>query len=309
MWLHTFTSYILRHRWQTLALTFAITFIPIFGIIGILIATLMTLVKGVVEGALFTLAATLPYVISFLITGDKGSVSLVLWAAMGVAVLSNVLTWVFAVMLKRQATWSVILQTAALLGVLIISVIHLAYPEIADWWGEQLHAYYNQASKITNAIKGSATSGNDQTEAINITKQYATGLMVAAVLFNAIIQLIFARFWQSLIFMPGMLRKELHHIRLSQLAGVLFMASLVLSYLGNNVVLDIMPVIYLLFMAAGLSVLHYLFSLMDNPKSAWVWLSIAYVALVISLPIGAMIVAMLALFDIWVDTRKRFKKA
>jgi hypothetical protein len=306
MWLHTFSNYILRHRWQAFVLTFIVTFIPILGIIGIVIAAFITLVKDVREGAILTVAATLPYVISFLITGGKGTtVPLVLWAAIGVAISSNILTWVFAVMLKRQASFSVIFQTAALLGVLVISVIHLAYPDIANWWGKQLRAYYNQATTITSIIKGTST---EQTDAINITKQYATGLMVAAVLFNAALQLIFARWWQALIFMPKMLRSELHTIRLSQLAGVLFIASLVLSYLGNAVVLDIMPVMYLLFMAAGLSLTHNLFGLMENPKSAWIWLTIVYIALIISLPIGVMAIATLALFDIWLDIRKRFKR-
>ena len=55
------------------------------------------------------------------------------------------------------------------------------------------------------------------------------------------------------IYNPGSLRKELHRIRLSQLAGLLFLISMVFSYLGNSVVLDIMPVLYMLFCAAGLS--------------------------------------------------------
>lgn len=309
MWLQRFTNYILRHRWQALAFTFASTFIPIIGIIGILMATLVTLVKGVLEGALFTIAATLPYVISFFITGGReNAIPLVLWAAVGVAVASNVLTWIFAVMLRRQANWSVILQTAALLGVLLISVVHLAFPDIADWWAGQLQSYYKQSSAMTSVIKTAANLSEKQIEAINATKQYATGLMIGAILFNAVLQLIFARWWQTLVFMRGRLRRELHSIRLSQLAGVLFVASLVLSYLGNSVVLDIMPVLYLLFGAAGLSVMHYMFGLMENQSSAWIWLSVVYVSLVIALPVSAMVIAMLALFDIWLDIRKRIKK-
>jgi hypothetical protein len=45
---------------------------------------------------------------------------------------------------------------------------------------------------------------------------------------------------------------------LSTLAGILFLASLVLAYLGNKVVLDVMPIVYGLFAAAGLSLIHYL---------------------------------------------------
>lgn len=309
MWLQRTTNYLLWHRWQTAALVFVSTFIPVVGIVGIIIAALITLRKGIVEGGLLTIAATLPYIISSLMTGtSESTLPIVLWAVVGVAVLSNALTWVFAVMLRRQASWSLILQIAALLGVLVVSIIHLAYPEIADWWGGQLQAYYSQAKTMTAMLKSTATSGGDvQLEAINATKQYATGLMVVGVLFNAVLQLIAARWWQSLVFSPGSLRKELHAIRLSQLAGVLFAVSLVLWYLGNSVVLDIMPILFVLFGAAGLSLVHYLFGLL-NTNTRWFWLAVFYIALLISMPTSLVLVSLIALLDIWFDVRKRFKK-
>lgn len=307
MWLQRYTNYLLQHRWQTIALAFAITFVPIVGIIGILIAALFTLCRGIVEGAILTIAATLPYVISFFLTGKQDATfPLVVWAAVGVAVLSNVLTWVFAVMLRRQASWSLILQISALLGVLVVSVIHLAYPQVTDWWGKELQSYYTQAQAMAGMVKSQAAN-DSQLEAINFTKQFATGLMAAAIIFNALLQLIVARWWQAALYKPGILRKELHNIRLSQLAGVLFAVSIVLSYLGNTVVLDIMPILYMLFGAAGLSLIHYLFGLLHSP-SAWLWLSVVYIAIILSLPSSLMVISLLALLDIWFDLRKRFKK-
>lgn len=308
MWLQRFTNYILNHRWQTIVLVFACTFVPVLGIVGILIATLVTLRKGVLDGAMTTIAATVPYLISFGLTGNQeGAIPLVVWAAVGVAVLSNVLTWVFAVMLRRHTSWSLILQIAALAGVLVISIVHLAYPSVADWWGVQLQAYYNQAQGVTGLLKTSSPTSDLQLEAINATKQYATGLMVAAVLFNALLQLVAARWWQAIVFSPGGLRRELHGIRLSHLAGALFVVSLVLSYLGNSVVLDIMPVLYMLFGAAGLSLVHYFFGMMRSP-TVWFWLTLFYVALIISLPTSVVLIAVLALVDVWFDLRKRFRK-
>lgn len=308
--LQRFTNYLLRHRWQALALTFVSTFIPIVGILGILIAALMTLVRGIAEGALFTLAATLPYFFSFLLNGGDAPVPLVAWAAVGVAVLSNMLTWVFGSMLYKRATWGLIFQVAALMGVLVISVIHLIYPQVADWWGQQLQSYYEQAATVTNMLKKTATApqpSESQLEAINITKQYATGLMTAAILFNAILQLIAARWWQAVVFRPGSLRMELHNIRLSQLAGFLFVTSLAVSFFGNSVISDMMPVLYLLFAAAGLSIIHYYFGLMRSP-TVWFWLSFMYLVLIYSLPVSVWILAMLGLLDIWLDIRKRYKK-
>jgi hypothetical protein len=275
-----------------------------------LIAALVTIVKGIAEGALFLLAATIPYVFSFAFNGQESTIPLVAWAAVGVAVLSNVLTWVFACMLHRKASWSMILQVAALLGVLVISVTHLIYPDVADWWGSQLQSYYDQAQAMTAGVLSkatAATSNESQADAINLTKQYATGLMVSAVLFNALLQLIVVRWWQSVVFLPGTLRRELHNIRLSRLAGILFAASLVASYIGNSVISDMMPVLYMLFAAAGLSLIHYLFGLMRSP-TVWFWLSFMYLVLIYTLPVSIWIVAMLGLIDIWADVRKRFKK-
>src|SRR3990167_7784927 len=142
MWLQRFTNYILYNRWQTIALVFFGTFIPIFGMIGILIATLVTLRKNIIEGAILVVAATVPYAISFYFSDHYHKAApIAMWAAISVAILSNVLTWIFAVMLRQRSSWSQILQITALLGVLVISVIHLVYPNIPVGGGTQLQFY------------------------------------------------------------------------------------------------------------------------------------------------------------------------
>jgi hypothetical protein len=312
MWLQRFTNYLLEHRYIAIVLAFCISFVPIIGILGILLAALVTLRKGIVEGAILTVAATLPYLITFLLSGsNETAVPLVIWAVLGVAALSNGLTWAFAVLLRRQMSWSFIIQIAALIGVLVVSVVHLAYPGVAGWWGSQLQAYYAHAQSVTTSALGNegavVASNEAQLEAISITKEYATGLMAAGVLFNALLQLAVARWWLAIVFLPGSLRRELRGIRLSQLAGILFILSLVFSYLGNSVVLDIMPILYLLFGAAGLSLLHYLFGLMRSP-TAWFWLLLMYITLMLSLPTSLVLVSILAVADIWLDLRKRFRK-
>src|SRR5438094_249074 len=101
MRLQRFTNYILIHRWRALAFTFFTalisTVVPVVGIISIAIAALITLLRNAAEGALFTAAATLPYLLAFLV-GDKVSIHLAIWVGVGVAVISNILTYLFAVM-------------------------------------------------------------------------------------------------------------------------------------------------------------------------------------------------------------------
>jgi len=310
MKLKRFTNYLLEHRLQAVLLTFGFTFIPVVGVLGILFAALVTLRKGVMEGAILTAAATLPYVFSFMLAShDPDALPLVLWTAVGVAVTSNILTWLFAVLLYRQMTWSGILQVVALVGVLIISVVHLVYPNVADWWSTQLTSYYTQAaSMMSGVLKSSSGVPSDaQLESIKVTKNYASGMIVAAVLLNAVLQLVVARWWQAVLFAPGMLRRELHNIRLSPLAGALFGLSLVFAYLGNSVVLDVMPILYLLFASAGLSVFHYFLGLMVSP-TRWFWIAVLYVTLLFAMPTSMVFVAMVALLDIWLDLRRKLRK-
>lgn len=304
------TNYLLEHRLLSIIGVIAITFIPMVGVIGILFAGLVTLRKGILEGALFTTAATLPYLINFYFSNyPVAELSFLIWAAVGIAILSNTLTWIFASMLYKHVHWSQLLQIAALLGVLLVSIIHLANPSVTNWWGNQLSNYYEKAIIITKNIQNESdkTPTESQLETINLTKQYATGLMTMAILFNAILQLIASRWWQTTLFYPGLLRKELHHIRLSRLASILFVLSMILAYLDNKVAVDIMPILYMLFGTAGLSLIHCLLHTMTS-TTKWFWLWLIYIILVIALPTSLMLLSIVALFDSEWNIRFKLKK-
>lgn len=333
MWFQRLTDYLLHHRWQAMVLTFLITYIPVLGMTSIIIAGLMTLCVGAFEGALFTIAASLPYAFVFAAKMPE-SPSIVIWATVILSVLGNVLTWVFAVMLRKHCNWSVILQVAALIGVLVISLLHLGYPNIADWWVDQLTAFYNQSAQLAGLAKAGQVEplGEAQLETINTIKNYATGLMVGFVLLTSILQVMVARWWQLAMAKRSQIGKELQRIHLSHLAGGLFILSIIFYYLENSVVLDILPVLCLLFGAAGLSLVHYLCGLMGPVKGRF-WLSVLYVAMMYSLimmamlplfsalsmtfpvVLGVLVLAVcvfmfvtMGLLDVWLDVRKRIQR-
>jgi len=316
MKLQRFTEYLLANRLRAVLLLAVFSLIPVVGMLGVLFAGFVTLRKGAVEGAMMTVAATLPIVIKFLLmtAGHDSPLSpMVLWTAISFLVICNTLTWLLAVLLYRQMTWSAILQLAALVGVLVISVVHLAYPDVADWWGTQLtqltaSASESAASALSGVMQDSAKLPSEaQIEAINEAKNYASGMIVMFLLLNAVMQLIVARWWQAVLYAPGMLRRELHHIRLSNLAGVLFLLSQVLAWQSNSVVLDILPILYLLFVCAGLSVIHYFLGLMVSP-TRWFWVVLLYVMIYYTMPASMMLISLVALMDIWFDLRKRLRK-
>jgi len=306
MLLRRFTDFVLRGRLQAMASAFLIAFIPVLGMVSILIAGLVTLRKGAYEGALVLLAATLPYLLGFLVSGTAISeqeplTQIIIW----VFVVSNVLTWFFAIVLRKFNNWSFTLELAALLGVLIIGIVHIIYPDIQQWWAVQLNAYFAKTAEVVGKIKGeAAVAGLErQAQAVAAAKYFATGLIAVSILFNVLLQLLIARWWQAAMFNPGGLRKELLQIRLGHVTALVFAVEIILSYTGNDFALDTLPVLYGAFFAAGLSLIHYLAQL---AKNALLWLVLFYGVVVWLFPLSIILVGILGLIDTGFDFRKRF---
>ncbi len=308
--LQRFTQYILEHPYRLLMLTTFGTFIPVLGSMSIIIAAFITLVKSEVEGLVLTLACTLALAVSLYLPIAGTAPSLAFWLTLGIAVGSNLVTYVLAVMLARNTSFNTLLQITALGGVLIVSVVHLAYPDVVIWWGQHLQAYYDKQLQSLQNVAAAIQPGVDAAtidavqEFISMLKHYLTGVAIAAALFSAFLQLIAARWWQMTVLKSSKLRHELCNIRLSPLAGILFIISMGLAIVENSVILDATPIIYMLFTAAGLSLVHFFLGLIKTSMS-WFWLIFVYVMLILFWQITPFLLAMAGLFDIWIDLRKR----
>jgi hypothetical protein len=297
--LRRFTDFILQSRFQAMGVAFVCSYIPLLGSVGILIAGLVTLRKGALEGLWIVLAATLPYLFKYysadLTQGDMVFLGLLLNIA------SNVLVWAFAVLLRRYNNWSIILEYSVLLGIVVIGLVHLFYPDILNWWGIQLTKFIKSALMM-NAPQSATSATEQQVAVINIIKFYATGLFVVSVLFNVMLQLILSRWWQAAMFNPGGLRLELRQIRLSHVSSILLMIGFGLTSFGSEMITDMMPVLCAVFAAAGLSFMHcYLATI----KNTLVWLIILYLLVIWLFPLSVVFLAFVALFDVWMDLRKR----
>ncbi|HVY52892.1 MAG TPA: hypothetical protein VHA13_00040, partial [Gammaproteobacteria bacterium] len=247
---------------------------------------------------------------------------------------SNIFTWLLAALFKRTNSWSIILEAAALIGIIIVTAAHIAKPDLENWWAKQLHEYVTQITthskalanddeevskaKIAKAAKASSKQkvSEESTEPdvinfVNAAKPYATGIFSASLLFTALLQLFIARWWQMAAALKEQLRPELYKIRLSSIAGITFLAAIILSYFKIALAQDMLPVLYLAFCVAGLSLVH---CIMAKIKAfGWLWLTVFYIVLISSwmvyhLPLGFQLVAMAALLDVWLDWRQRINK-
>jgi MFS family permease len=308
MLLRRFTDFILQSRLQAMLVAFLAAFIPVFGsIISIVIAAFVTLRKGIKEGALIAVAATLPYILSYVAYSVSTHTSFAV-VAIVVLIVSNILTWFFAAFLRRYNHWGSLLEIAALIGVIAIVVLHLIFPDIQDWWQAQLNAYFSYAAKtaaLVNDVTPDAEVTAAQMHLVDGMKQYATGFAFAFILLHVFVQLYLARWWQAALFNRGGLRPELYQIRLSYVAGVVFAICLVLAYLGSGVARDTVLILNLIFFIAGLSLLHYLVA---QPRDSWVLIALVYVVIIGLFPISIIIVALIGLLDTAVKVRQRIKR-
>src|SRR6185312_14018774 len=155
MLLRRFTDFVLRGRYHAMGTAFALSLIPLGASISILIAALVTLRKGAFEGT-WVLAATLaPYLLGYALSSEQSQIVLI--ATVSVVVI-NILTWLLAVILRHYPHWGFVIEAAVFVGIVLICIIHLVFPEVQDWWMTQLTAYLNK----TTAMLGSL--GTDDTD-------------------------------------------------------------------------------------------------------------------------------------------------
>jgi hypothetical protein len=305
MLLRRFTDFVLQSRLRMMGIAFAVSFLPLVGTIGILMAAFVTLCRGMKEGFLILVAATLPLIIEAISTpASQASISSIDLTLM--MVVCNIVTWLFAGVLRKYANWSLILQLAAFLSIGFVLTIHLVYPDVRSWWQTNLTEYMlttmQAVSELTPAeLIGQKASINRLVETLS---PFATGLLAISVVFYALLQTLLARWWQAYMYNPSGLRKELYAIRLSYIAGIVFLVSVGLSITGNEAVVDMMSIVYLTFALAGLSIVH---TLIARSKSSWFWIGLIYVAAVL-MPLTLALVALMAVLDTFFNIRNQLKK-
>ena len=189
----------MRGRWQALAVAVLGAGSLLFGWISAAAVALVTLRQGVASGGWLVFWALLPAVAASWLSGDPGSVLLLL----GVFVLAVVLRATVSLALAVAASALVGLISGG--GLLLIGADFLA--QLAEVFAallEQLQS--NVATEESMDLVLSAPS----------TVQIA-GILAAGNAVTAVFSLLLARYWQALLYNPGGFREEFHALRLPPL--------------------------------------------------------------------------------------------
>lgn len=297
-----FGNFVLSGRWQAVFAALILTLLPLVGWIGTMILGLVTLRKGPREGAVILFAVMLPDLI---------------WAFMGYpqvlvsnVIYGSVLVYLAALVLRVWASWALVLEISAVLGLLGVLLAHLVSKDINAWW---MHFYQQLLVQITELLK--LVSAGEWKQVLTFYKEaleqpgvlpflakLSTGLSIAFNILGSLVNLVLARLWQASLFNPGGLRKELYQIRLHPVCVVVLFVCVFGLALGLNLAWDLLPVVLLVFFSAAISLVH---SAAATRIRVWLWLTIFYFSLIMLWPYSAMFLVLLVAFDSLFDMRTR----
>ena len=283
-------EYIMRGRKQAILVALLFSILPMFGWVAVVIMGLVTLRKGAKEGAIILAWIILPSLVIAL----KGFPQLLIYDVIG----GSIATYGMAVMLRQTADWGKVLSMAAFVGLGVIIMLHLIFPDINLLWNKELAVYFEY---LRQHFKLDLTSQQAQLWAAKMS-YIATGVQLSLLLLGDTFNLILARWCQAKLYNPHGLQSELLNIRLGTPAVVVLLLTLLGCLFGNLISIDAICLILAPFFIAGLSLFH---SAVAIKKLSKVWIIIFYILLILFFPYLAVITSAFALADSWLNFRQR----
>ncbi len=284
---HNCARYVMRSRKHAVLLALLFTVLPLFTWLSTVIMLLVTLRQGAREGAIIVLWIVLPHVVQAVLQQH------LVWIY---AILAgSLLPYTFALLLRQTGSWAILLQSAVLLALGVITLIHLFNPDIQTFWAHYLTQSMTLAKQYIHTLPIL-----DKQNLLWVAK-LATGLQASIFLIATLSNLIIARGIQASLYNPGQLRPELLGIRLHKSMTLVFLLFLLARFLNFTLAYDGLPVLLLLFSLVGWSAVHSASVLLKLSKLQWFAL---YICLFIFLPYSACLLIVLACIDSCFDTRR-----
>lgn len=280
-------QYVMKGRAEAVLTAVLTTGTVLFAWVGAAVVALVTLRKGVSQGAYILFWAMLPAMV-LAAMGDTGPITTLLGL------------FLVAALLRVSESWSWALVAAVVSGLctgLMLMTLGQAYlQQILQLLGDALAQLASQSA---------GTEQSAQILAMKPTVQQIAGLLGLSNAFTVVMCLMLARWWQALLYNPGGFQAEFHRLRLSPaLSVVLLVAGLTLSSLGNEYRLWAL-IFAVPFMFAGFGLVH---GVAAQRQLSANWIGLFYFLWLLLDPVKALVL-ILAVVDSWLDIRGRLVKS
>ena len=226
-------GYIMRGPVQAMLVTAALalfSLVPVLGMISVLsgaAVALVTLRHGCQQGLTVVLGASV----------IAGVFMYFIFGSMAASLVFVLLLWLpllgLSLVLRSTSSWSMLLDAAAGLGILVIAAFYIAVNDPVQFWQDVL----GQVISVMNAQSGMAEMELFQ-EQIPALAKWMTGMLAGGVVIGLIASMMVARWWQATLYNPGGFKQEFQALRQSKIAASTALFVLALSMVGMGTLSD-----------------------------------------------------------------------
>jgi len=292
-------SFIMRGRMQATVFTvfcagLSLILSPLNILTGAAIA-LVTLRKGIQEGAVVTVAAAVVSGGLALIATQNATLSLIFLASLSISVLPvMLLAWVLRSTLSLGYTLSV----AAVMGTVGVLAVYAIVGDPVAWWQETMAVAFEPALAQAQLSLGRA----EIDQMIASIANWMTGIVAAALITGFLTSLFVGRVWQAMLYNPDGFKQEYHSLSIGNRLGIFALLVALIAMITTGTLAkisgDILWVLWVVYLFVGIAIFHKVVTVKGWSKAILVAL---YVGMII--PQIAMLVSLLG----WADTRFDFR--
>jgi len=293
-------AFIMQGRMQAIAVAatslMLALLLPPLSLLSAAVVALVSLRMGWREGLNTLLAAALASgLLGAIVLGNftfPAIYGLILWLPM----------WGMALVLRqsRNIGWTVELTTCV--GLVIVLLAYMIHPDPAEFWYQRLQMLFGEI------WSQAGLDPVDLQPQIKTVARYMTGIMAAGMVSSLVLSLLWARWWQAVLYNPGGFRAEFLAMRLhpplAWLTLGLAVAAMAIGGRWHEGVVNGLLVLFVLYVVVGTAILHAIFS----ARGMRLWLYAMY-GLMLFIPHVFLPVAVVGFSDAWLDWRGRFLPA
>lgn len=223
--------------------TVVLVILPFTGWLASSLIALVTLRKGVKAGAMLVIPAMIA---QFIVLNTTLSAE---GAFMGSA-LSFIPCYLAAGVLAYTTRWRYVACMLFVLVLFAICLLHLLQPElIIQQYLFLLETLRQLQFENILSVLDKHTNSTDQA----IFANYFIGIQAAGIAVSALVSLVFARFLQSRMFYPEGFKQEMRLLRAKKVDLLFFIVTLFAAKQHYLLAVDMLPLLMLFFIVAGLS--------------------------------------------------------
>lgn len=282
----------------------AVTVAVVLAVLGVMVPPLTLLSGAVVALVALRMGSTQALLVIGWGTALLSVLSLGLLGQFQFGLIYALAQWlpvlVFALLLRRSASWALVMQAIGLLGVMAVLLAHALHPDIVQFWQGTLQV------SLSDTLRRIGMSADQASAAIRHVARYFTGIFAVSLALSVSISLVLARAWQAMLYNPGGFREEFTRWRMGPAvagAALIVVASALL--LQNALLVELMIVGLVPFLIQALGLVH---GLVKQSGLNVGWLVGLYALLLFATLQMAALLAAVGIADCFMDIRSRLAK-